>query len=466
MAAAKYLGLFISIGISAILARLLMPEDFAVVAIATVLIGFISLVTSNGLSPAIIQNKNLNTKNINDLYSYTFYFAFILSFLFILLSPLIAQFYSDERLELICIILSINVFFSILSIVPNALLYKDKNFKLLAVRTIIIHFFAGILSVTWALLGGGVYSLLINPVLNSILIYIVCIYYYPMKFYRKPEISSLKMIFSFSFYQVLFNVLNYSYRNLDKLLVGKYISMASLGYYEKSYRLMMLPLENISAVINPVLHPLLSEYQNSMSFIREKYMQLLKFSSYIGFFLSIFLFFTADEVIRILYGPQWESSILVFKIFALSIGIQIIQSGIGAIFQALNKVKIMFWASLISCFITVVSILYGIYLGSIEFLAICIVVAFVLAFFIYHIALFKNIFRSPFYIFLFALWKPLLVNLIIGFILFCYTELIFIENDLLNLTIKFLISVLLILLMYIMKIIDLPVRNLLQRKQK
>lgn len=465
-AIAKYLGLFVSIVVSAILARILTPEDFAVVAIATVIIGFISLITANGLSPAIIQNKELDAENINDLFSFTIYFACAASLLFYLISPFIAQLYSDKRLDLVCQILSLNVFFSIISIVPNALLFKEKKFKILAIRTIAIHLTTGLLSVCAALSGVGIYSLLISPVLSSILIFIVCIRYYPMSFHWKPDSTALKKIISFSIYQMLFNILNYSYRNIDKLLVGKYMDLASLGYYEKSYRLMMLPLDNVSGIINPVLHPLLSEYQNNIQFIIDKYIKLVKFSAYIGFFLSVLLFFTAGEIIRILYGPQWEPSISVFKIFSLSIGIQIIQSAVGAIFQAVNQVKTMFWAGVIVFCITIIFIFYGISLNSVDSLAICIVIAFFIAFFIYHIILFKKVFHISFFILLKGIWKPLFANIVVGLVLFVFNIMIDVDNVFYSFIIKLALSVFTFILLSFTRIIDIPFLSFFQKSQK
>lgn len=154
--------------------------------------------------------------------------------------------------------------FSAVSIVPNTLFYKNKNFKFIAYRTFFIQFSVGILSIIAALLGAGLYTLTIQPILSSALILGVSLKKYPQKIQWTVGIESVKKIWNYSIYQFLFNVVNYFTRNLDKLLIGKYMGMTPLGYYEKSYRLMMLPLQNITYVITPVMHPILSDYQNDM----------------------------------------------------------------------------------------------------------------------------------------------------------------------------------------------------------
>jgi hypothetical protein len=120
------------------------------------------------------------------------------------------------------------------------------------------------------------------------------------------------------------------------------MSMGALGYYEKSYRLMMLPLQNITHVISPVMHPVFSEMQDDISKLAISYERVIRLLAYIGFPLSIFLYFTSTEITLILFGNQWIKSIAPFQILALSVGIQIIMSTSGLIFQAANDTKSMF----------------------------------------------------------------------------------------------------------------------------
>ena len=104
--------------------------------------------------------------------------------------------------------------------------------------------------------------------------------------------KSIHEIFSYSAYQFMFNVINYFSRNLDKLLIGKYMSMNSLGYYEKSYRLMMLPLQNITHVISPVMHPVFSNFQDDPLKLALSYEKVIRILAFIGFpIISIIMVF-------------------------------------------------------------------------------------------------------------------------------------------------------------------------------
>ena len=161
-------------------------------------------------------------------------------------------------------------------------------------------------------------------------------------------LQSLRKIFSYSAYQFLFNVICYFSRNLDKLLIGKHMGMSELGYYEKSYRLMMLPLQNITQVITPVMHPIFSDLQNDKGKLATSYERIVRFLSFIGLPISVLLFFTAEEITLIIFGNQWLPSIPVFRILTLSVGIQIILSSSGSIFQAAGDTRSLFICGLFS----------------------------------------------------------------------------------------------------------------------
>lgn len=448
IAIAKYAGIVVSIGITSILSRLLVPSDFGIIAIATVFINFFALITTMGIAPAIIQNRSLNNEDIESLYSLTFYLALVFSFIFILVTPFIASFYDNEKLKGICFLLSVNIFFSVITIVPNSLLLKAKRFKFIAVRTVLIQVLMGAVSITYALNGGGIYALLINPVMGSLLIYFVTIRARKIKYSMFVAKKSVEKIISFSIYQMLFNIVNLVYRNIDKLLIGKYFSMVELGYYEKSYRLMMLPLENVSNVITPVLHPILSEYQNDVPFIYSKYKILVSFLAWIGFPLSAFLYYSSSEIILLLFGQQWKSSIPVFQILSLSVGLQLIQSAVGSIYQVTNHVKKMFIVSLLSMLLIMLAVGIGLYCHSLSYMAWCIVGAFFLTFVAYHFVLIKLVLKEKIVSFIRIFLYPLFYTILLVILYQVLSLSVEIENTFLSLSLKGGLLLLMILPLY------------------
>ena len=269
-AISKYSGIIVSLVISGVLARLLSPEEFGVVGVATVIIVFFNILGDIGIGPAIIQRDNLNNSDLKSIHTFTTLIGVFLALCFFCSSWIIAKFYNNESLLYICQLLSISIIFNCFGIVPQNLQYKAKNFKRIAFITLGIQITIGVLSIIFAYFGGGVYALVFSQLGSSLLTSLTYNWYSKIAFSIHIHINSLRKIASFSIYQLLFNIVTYFSRNLDKILVGKYIGLSQLGYYEKSYRLMLMPLQNISFVIAPVLLPVFSDIKDNVSIVAEK----------------------------------------------------------------------------------------------------------------------------------------------------------------------------------------------------
>ena len=134
-AIAKYSGMVIALIVTAILARLLPPEDFGIATVATVIISFLSMFSSFGFEPAIVQFRNLDEYDYNNIFSFTFWIGLLLSIGFYFLAKPVSLFYESQELLTILRLLCINLFFATLNVVPNALIYKDKLFRFIAIRS-------------------------------------------------------------------------------------------------------------------------------------------------------------------------------------------------------------------------------------------------------------------------------------------------------------------------------------------
>ena len=181
-AIAKYSGILISLIITGVLARLISPDKFGIVAVVTVITFFFSIFSDLGIGAAIIQNKELQQKDLNQLFSFTVWSGCILTLLFFLCSWPISFFYKEPSMRTITQLLAINLFFASANIVPNALLYKAKAFKFLAWRSLGVQITGGIIAILAALGGAGLYALIINPILSSILLFIISYQKYPQSY--------------------------------------------------------------------------------------------------------------------------------------------------------------------------------------------------------------------------------------------------------------------------------------------
>lgn len=357
IALAKYSGIVISLGITAILARNVSPEAFGTMAIATVVMVFLDIFTDMGIGAAIVQFKTLSEKQIGTLFTAGLCAGGILSLALFLSSGAIAHYYGDPTLADVCRYLCICLFFNALNIVPNGLMLREKRFRTIALRTLSVQIVSGSIAVAGALHGWGIYALLVTPVLSSVGVFVINYCNYPQSVVLRPDFSAIRTVWSYSAFQFLFSIGNYFSRNVDKLIIGKYFTMADLGYYDKSYRLMQLPLQNITFVISPVLHPILSALQSDRQELARKNNTLIRYIACLSFPIGLCLFFGAHDIVRILFGPGWEPSVPVFRILALSLPLQMILSTSGALFQAAGKTDHMFYVGILNTSVTVAGFL-------------------------------------------------------------------------------------------------------------
>lgn len=437
---AKYSNIICQLIINSVLARLLMPEEFGIVAIITVFISFFNILGDMGIGPAIIQNKTLKAKEISDIFKFSIFAALVISILFYFFSYIIAFFYTNKIYIRLGSLLTLTVFFSICNIVPNALIYKNQNFKIAGIINISVNIIIGLITISLASKGWSYYSLIFDSILKSILIFILSFIYCGIRINKGFSYNSVKKIQNYSVYQFSFNFINYFTRNSDNIMVGKFLGSSTLGYYDKAYKLMLYPIQNLTNVITPVLQPVLSEYQDDKEIIYDVYMKVIKVLSYIGIFVTVYCFNTSSEIINIMYGSNWDESIPIFKVLSLSIVIQMVLSSIGSIFQSTGYVNKLFHTGMVSAGFTITAITIGIFSGSVEVLAFGIVIAFALNFLQCFYVLITEVFKKNFISFLMELKNVVIIGAVmtLGYIL---TAKIIFTNIVISALVKLIIGI-------------------------
>lgn len=438
----KYSSVLINFLVTVILARLISPSDFGVVAIAMVFSSFFSMLSDAGIGPAIIQSRTLDASDIESLFTFTIFLGISLSFFFFVASDMISIFYSYNDLSIIIKFLSSSILFRCASIVPMNLLMKNKCFKTIAKSTLYSHVICGIVAISCALLGFGIYSLLVVPILGSFLLFIAYYRSYSIKPAFRISFKPLNKIFYYSLYQFLFTVINYFSRNVDKLILGKVFGATSLGYYEKSQRLMMMPVGYLSNVISPVIQPIFSDYQDNKDWLANKSLKILEILALVGFPLSVLLYLSSTEIIIIIFGDQWYGAIYAFKILSISIGFQMIYSPQGAFFQSANATKLLFYNGLLTAALNIVSVIIGcLWLKSLTALCYGIVASYITAFFVTYYLMCKYVFKIYFSKFLNIFKHSVLISAVV--FLFIWIVDIYIDHQILlvRLIIKLLVFI-------------------------
>lgn len=199
---------------------------------------------------------------------------------------------------------------------------------------------------------------------------------------------------------------------------------------------MMLPLQNITFVLTPVLHPVFSSLQNSYKELAVNYLNILKLLAYISFPLSVYLYFTATELIILIFGEQWYAAIRPFEILSLTVFLQILTSTAGSIYQAANATKLLFISGICCAFLLITGFLVPIFMyGTLEAVAWGFLIAQIANtgqtfYFIFHKL------QYPLIRLYSMLFKPFLAGLILLVIMYIYMRTTKIDNLYISLIIK------------------------------
>lgn len=410
IAVAKYSGLIIGLIITSILARILTPEDYGVVAIAMAFITFFTLLSDMGIGSAIVQYKDLDEKEVSSIFGLTFWLGIVLALFFFGGSYFIASFFNNLQLVQICQILSIQVLFVAFNMVPNALLLKEQKFKIIAFRTLFIQVFCGALAVVAAYSNWGVYSLLIAPVGGAFLTFIINVLYSGLQYNSLiPQRKVINKIASFSIYQFLFGIVNYLGNNLHAMLIGKVIGMNALGYYEKGDRLIAMPMQNINGVLAPVLHPVLSNYQDNQDYIFRALQKITNILCLISIPISVLFFIAANDFVLILFGEQWLESVPCIQILSFTIIFRMTGVSLGAILQTLNRTNLLFQLGLVNVLVAIFALCISVLISAtIESICRGVLLSALLSFVSTFYALFHIAFNKSFFKEMIIFLKPFL----------------------------------------------------------
>ena len=409
---AKYSNIIIQILINSVLARLLTPSEYGIISVVTIFIAFFNMLGDMGIGPAIIQYKDLDEDDISSIFIFTFFMGIFLSIIFFAFSYFIAYIYNSNIYipigHLLCFVIILNV----LCIVPNNLLLKTKQFKIVGISALVSNIISGGITIVLAYLGFSYYALVFNSIIQALINFLILFHFSKVKIkIKRYSMQPIKRISNFSIYQFLFNFINYFSRNFDNLLVGKYIGINQLGYYDKAYKLMLYPVQNLTFVITPVLQPVLSDYQDDKDIILHYYKKIVKVLALLGVFISVFCFFSAKEIILIMFGNQWIGSINTFKILSISIVFQMILSSSGSIFQSTGHTDKLFKTGIITTFFTILGIIIGLKLDKIEFVALAILISFIINFFVAYFILIKEVFNKKLISFLLEFRSVAIISL-------------------------------------------------------
>jgi len=347
-----------------VLSRLLVPEDFGLVASVTPVVGFVSMFQDLGYGQAIIQRRDITQEQISSIFWTTLALGSCCAMVVILASPAVAWFFHDKRLLLITVAASATLLLGSLMSVPSGLLNRQLNFRGLALSDALGAISGLVCAVVAAYLGARYWSLMISSAVSSLVIvigYWRCARWKP----NRPKAQFVdKEIGRFGANLTGFTFVNYFARNLDNILIGHKAGSVPLGYYDRAYKLLYFPIQNINGPLYRVMTPLLSRVQDDKSRFREMFLRSSGQLTLLIVPAMAALVAVSHEFVVLVFGARWAPVAPIFFYLGINGLLQPLGNATGWIFISQGRTDVMFRLGIVTSVITVGSFLVGLHLGG------------------------------------------------------------------------------------------------------
>jgi len=307
----------ISFVISIILARLLSPDDYGLIALIMVFITFANIFIQSGFSTSLIQKKSISKNDYDTAFTCSIIIASIIYIILFILAPSISLFYLNDKIIVLLRVVSLSLFIGSLNSVQVAIISRKMQFRKLFKSSIIAAVISGIISILLSLNNFGVWSLVCNLILNQLIVSMLL--YYSIDWNPSFKISkdSLSQLFNFGSNILMTNILATLFLNLRNLVVGKLFNSTILGFYNRGMQFPAAFVSNIDGTIQSVMLPTYSFYQDNILVVRNIVRRSIKMSSFIVFPMMFGLLVISKPLILVLLTEKWIPAVIFVQIYCL-----------------------------------------------------------------------------------------------------------------------------------------------------
>ena len=324
-----------------ILARLLDPKDFGLVGMVAVITSFLGYFTEFGLTPTLINKKEIDEGDCNTVYWSTVFFSIVIYMLVFFCAPLVGSFYNDERLTLITRILFINFLCSPLAFIPEVLEIKRLNYNKIAVAELAAVLCSGIIGVLLAYSNFGVWSLVTQQILFTFFrgfILMLATGWLPKLSF---SITKFKELSGFGFHFTFRNLISYLSENIDFLLVGKLLGPAALGIYAFSFKVAKYPIMKFYQIFGRMFFPAFASFREEKERVKRNLIRVNLGGGFLLIPLLTAIFFIIKPLILLLVGEKWIATVPVIQILIVYLAFTSICFADESLLIVLGKIRMV-----------------------------------------------------------------------------------------------------------------------------
>lgn len=308
---------FFRIIITILLARLLQPNHFGLIAMLSVFVSLSDSIVYGGFSSALIRKKNIEDKDYSTVFIFNFLVSIALYVLIYAGAPYIASFFGEPILKALARVVALVIVFHSFGLVQTAILKRNIDFKSLALINILSTLFSGLTGILMAYQGFGVWSLagqmVSKALLTSILLWVFGKWSLKLRFSQ----TSFKENFNFGYKVSLVNIMGALVPNLYNAVIGKYYSPGSLGLYYQGNKLATISQSFIMTVFKTVSYPVFSSLQDKPEQLKDSYLKFIRMVSFVSFPTMMLFIVIAEPAIVLLLSDKWIESVPYFQILSI-----------------------------------------------------------------------------------------------------------------------------------------------------
>lgn len=334
-----------------ILARLLGPTTFGLMAICAVVIAYFEIVAKFGLGAALISDREDRAETEAAVSIMSLLSAGAMALAAGALAPVIAHSFSEPGLVWPLRVIAVAMVIDAAAVVPSTLLSKRLQFRRKVIPDLVRALSKAVVSIALAYGGAGIWSLVIGHVLGTLAAAVTSFILVPWRPQVWPDRAAVGRAFRFGRHLLLAEIINAAQRNLDALLVGKLLGPTVLGIYTLAFRLPDLVIRSFNQISGSVLHPVIARSGSSgadmRASMRAAYLQSLQYVALVTFPAGMALCVAADPLVRSLYTPDWYAMIVPMQYLSIALGLLTVDFVPGILYKAMNRPEFLLWTSLL-----------------------------------------------------------------------------------------------------------------------
>ncbi len=348
-----------------ILARLLLPEEYGLIAIVMVFICIANIFIQSGFGTALVQKKDADDLDFSSIFYLSLFISILLYIIIYISAPFIATFYMQPQLISVLRILSITLIIGAFNSVQHAFIERNMLFKRLFTCSFGAIITSGILGITAAYLGFGVWSLVIQQLSNQLTMTVILWFNIRWRPQLLFSLERVKTLFSFGSKLLISSLIDTLYTDLCTLLIGRLYPPSMTGFYNKGKQFPQLIVDNINVPILSVMLPTLSAHQDDKKKVKEMMRRAIMTSSFVLFPMMIGLAVVAEQLVQIVLTEKWLPAVPFLQIFCFQYALRPIHTANLQAIKAIGRsdifLKLEIVKKIIGLTILAASLKYGIY---------------------------------------------------------------------------------------------------------